>query len=411
MRDQLFIPEKLKVGYQKRSDTYTSNLGFVTYFDSKGEIRQPKAWEGWRNQEIEPKEFNNNPTEGFVVNRDVGGVRRSWSHYGRMEKVRVFDPRDFEIEITVENLLYILQECTSIKGKGLDGQFVYAWKDKQLVLLPSTSQEYQASLEYTSLQSQKVGAKELVPGTMYLTKKQDELMYLGRFDFHTYGYRRRKLEEPKRNNYGWSHYDDYWDTFNGPSKEKQYIFVDKEGNLTLMKALTSIAKQMSDVVSDQFAEMSTRFAKSKFASKLVNFKSVPGQVTLQQNQYYSGDKMDAKGHYFEKINDTSYFQYQISTEMQYNVFDQVTHRWDVTLKGYRVSVHYKSVFNDLEWRNEHLDDNVLRHINPAQYAANKTNALISKERLLEMQFDRIYAVLENGKEFELYDYMTGTHKI
>jgi hypothetical protein len=34
--------------------------------------------------------------------------------------------RGFEFEISIPNLLYILQECTSTKGKGLDGEFVYA---------------------------------------------------------------------------------------------------------------------------------------------------------------------------------------------------------------------------------------------------------------------------------------------
>jgi hypothetical protein len=36
----------------------------------------------------------------------------------------------FEFEISIPNLLYILQECTSTKGKGLDGEFVYAWDGK-----------------------------------------------------------------------------------------------------------------------------------------------------------------------------------------------------------------------------------------------------------------------------------------
>jgi hypothetical protein len=37
-------------------------------------------------------------------------------------------PRGFEFEISIPNLLYILQECNSTKG--LDGEFVYAWDGK-----------------------------------------------------------------------------------------------------------------------------------------------------------------------------------------------------------------------------------------------------------------------------------------
>jgi hypothetical protein len=50
--------------------------------------------------------------------------------------VRVYDPRNFEFEISVANLLYILEETSSLKGKGLEGEFVYAWEGKELVLLP-----------------------------------------------------------------------------------------------------------------------------------------------------------------------------------------------------------------------------------------------------------------------------------
>ena len=40
---QLFIPNKIKVGYQKREDTYTKKLAYVVYFDAKGvskEVRE-----------------------------------------------------------------------------------------------------------------------------------------------------------------------------------------------------------------------------------------------------------------------------------------------------------------------------------------------------------------------------------
>jgi hypothetical protein len=62
----------------------------------------------------------------------VGQWLESWSTY-----CRVYDPRGFEFEISIPNLLYILQECTSTKGKGLDGEFVYAWDGKDLVFTNS----------------------------------------------------------------------------------------------------------------------------------------------------------------------------------------------------------------------------------------------------------------------------------
>jgi hypothetical protein len=48
------------------------------------------------------------------------------------------------------------------QGKGLDGEFVYAWDGKDLVLLPTVSEDYRSSTKFTNLQSGKVGTKTLL---------------------------------------------------------------------------------------------------------------------------------------------------------------------------------------------------------------------------------------------------------
>ena len=35
-QNQLFIPDKLSVGFQNRSDTYTGKLAYVIHYDQKG---------------------------------------------------------------------------------------------------------------------------------------------------------------------------------------------------------------------------------------------------------------------------------------------------------------------------------------------------------------------------------------
>ena len=35
MNTSIFIPKRINVGYQKRNDTYTGKLAYVTYFDEK----------------------------------------------------------------------------------------------------------------------------------------------------------------------------------------------------------------------------------------------------------------------------------------------------------------------------------------------------------------------------------------
>jgi hypothetical protein len=78
MADKLYIPGKIKVGFRDRDGTYTGKLAYVIYYDHKGILRKEKSWESWRDEKIAPVEFSNEPTEGFVLNKGVGGVRHSW---------------------------------------------------------------------------------------------------------------------------------------------------------------------------------------------------------------------------------------------------------------------------------------------------------------------------------------------
>lgn len=191
MNGKLQVPQQIVVGQQKRSDTYTGRLGYVIYKDEKGVLRKQTSWEGWRDKSIEPGYYENKPTEGFVLNRHGGGDSHSRydDYYGRAAFIRVYDPRDFEFEISLENLLFILRYADCSRGKGLEGNFVYAWRGKDLVLLPEGCPEYKEALEFTSLKSMKVSTKELVPGYTYYSKDQEDLVYLGKFNaFDTYRY-------------------------------------------------------------------------------------------------------------------------------------------------------------------------------------------------------------------------------
>ena len=38
MKSNIFIPKKINVGYQNRSDTYTGKLAYVIYYDEKGSV-------------------------------------------------------------------------------------------------------------------------------------------------------------------------------------------------------------------------------------------------------------------------------------------------------------------------------------------------------------------------------------
>lgn len=222
--EQLIIPQKLKAGFNVRDDTYSKRLAYVIYQDSKKKWRRKVSWEGWRQKEGESKgriwnpktreytetgekygeevrvvEFDNTPTSGFVLNKKVGGDSNGWNH--RNTYCRVWDPRNWEFEISLENLLFILQETDSMKGKGLIGDFCYSYHGKDLVLLPCGSIDYQKSQKFTVLQTRKVSAKSLIPGAIYKTKKEGDVTYIGRLDWveNKYDYRSDSIKRlPKK---------------------------------------------------------------------------------------------------------------------------------------------------------------------------------------------------------------------
>lgn len=187
MNSNIFIPKQINVGFQKREDTYTNKLAYVIYFDEKGILRKEKSWNGWRDKDIPNQIFDNIPTEGFVLNKKVGDYCCDWNH--RQAYIRVYDPRNFEFEITVENLLYILNNTSSIKGKGLEGQFIYGWDGKELILIPTDSPDYKEIKEYTDiiLENKTIKAKDLIIGATYKTKQNEEWIYMGKYDYYTYG--------------------------------------------------------------------------------------------------------------------------------------------------------------------------------------------------------------------------------
>lgn len=181
--DKLFIPEKIRVGFQNRSDTFTGKLGFVTYIDQKGLLRQENAWEGWRDKKIPYVEFDNSPQSSFVFNKDV---TRS-GHWSTHSKVRIYDHRDFEFEIELSNMMYILMH-SDVSKRDIQEQCVFAWEGKSLVLVPVNSDVYQKSIEHTRKEHLKFSLKDLIIGHTYSSKNDGNVIYMGYFDWSEKNY-------------------------------------------------------------------------------------------------------------------------------------------------------------------------------------------------------------------------------
>lgn len=186
MNSSIFIPKTINVGYQNRSGTYTGKLAYVIYYDEKGKLRKEASWNSWRDDKIPNDEFDNVPTEGFVLNKKAGDYSTGWDH--RHAYCRVYDPRGFEFEITIENLLYILENANCIKGKGLEGEFIYGWDGKDLVLMPVESPDYKQISEFNKIihNNETIKTKDLIVGATYLTKDNENWIYMGKFEAFDY---------------------------------------------------------------------------------------------------------------------------------------------------------------------------------------------------------------------------------
>ncbi|MGL4211229.1 MAG: hypothetical protein ACRCRT_06745 [Cetobacterium somerae] len=178
----VFIPKQINVGFQNRSGTYTGKLAYIIYIDEKGVLRKEKSWEGWRDKKINPMLCNNEPTEGFVLNKKAGGYASGWNH--RQTYTRVYDPRGFEFEITIPNLLYILEHTNCIKGKGLEGEFVYGWDGQDLWLLPCSAPDTQNAINESNKlfcgKEDKLTTKDLIVGHTYIKKNREKGVYIGK---------------------------------------------------------------------------------------------------------------------------------------------------------------------------------------------------------------------------------------
>jgi hypothetical protein len=145
MNKNIVIPKKIDVGFKYNEDTYTKKLAYITYYDNKDKLQRESNWNSLRDKRIDNIIFDNTPTKGFILNKQEN-YSSDW--YYTQCNLRVYDPRGFEFKITTENLLYILENTNSSKGKKLEGEFVYSWCGADLILMPVTSPDYQEIAKY-----------------------------------------------------------------------------------------------------------------------------------------------------------------------------------------------------------------------------------------------------------------------
>ena len=176
----LNFPMKVKVGFQKREDTYNGKLAFVTYYNLDNSVKNEKAFNDWISNDIELMELDNTPQKGYILNK---GIKRYSDFGGSVQKIRIHDPRGFEFEITIDNLIELTQ-YSDIYSQEISQECVLAWSGNQIYLVPTNSDTYIQLAKIREESEIKIFEKKekLNIGYTYATKTMPNLYYLGKLD-------------------------------------------------------------------------------------------------------------------------------------------------------------------------------------------------------------------------------------
>lgn len=379
----VFIAPKIKVGFQKRSDTFTGQLAYIIYYDEKGKLRKEKSWEGWRDKKIAPQEFDNTPLDGFTLNKDVQRSRE-WFGSGR-NMIRIHDPRGFEFEVTCENLIEILMHTDCLR-RGLIGQFVYAWVGSELVLLPTNSEEYQNSVKYTAGLSKKVSAKTLIPGVSYKTKREGDVIYLGKFNWYEYGKKGGK----------------YSDSVGARNETKVHVFTADEGKTFMKKTGADfLAEANSDQPVSNFAELVQKFNKKSYANKIVKveFRSVTFDPTMKKAEYSYYSPRLARDIYFVQTSNPDVFaEKHVSAEVKRDVLPDGKYSDDYKVLSYEVSDDYYRRQAMRQPDGELVDLGEPQRDRFSYYNYHRDRKTYTVEQMQEQKFYDLVVTFESGKE-------------
>jgi len=107
MNEKIFIPQRIKAGFQSREDTFQGKLAYVIYQDNKKVWRKEVSWESWREKYISDEEFEEKRLNSYNkrINDLMTSGRYSWETkttkiYTQEEAIKelgVYADYDFEV--------------------------------------------------------------------------------------------------------------------------------------------------------------------------------------------------------------------------------------------------------------------------------------------------------------------------
>jgi hypothetical protein len=196
----------------------------------------------------------------------------------------VWDPRDFEFEISVDNLIGILMHA-DVSKRDITEPCVFAWNGTELILLPTNSLEYQESIKHTEKQGKKFSAKDLTAGFTYSLKEDrtTRVVYLGRFPRYSIDNVTEDNEKSSRYSY---HSRGRRQTLKG---NKGHVFIDLATKSILIKDPSKYVDEVvSEEVHQEFASFIDKYYASAESQPIVGLTidtTIPAEEHLQG--YYS----------------------------------------------------------------------------------------------------------------------------
>ena len=299
----LFIPKKLRIGFKKRPNSADGLLSYVIYFDEKNKIRKETSFLGWIDKTIPTMDLENNEISGFRI---LTSIKRNPYHFGdATEKVRIYDPRGFEFEISMSNLIFLFDHGNLIDLE-YKSKCVYSWNKGELILLPVNSLAYKTNVDKLALINNKLKEKDMIIGASYsLKKSNEELIYLGKYFYlKSYNYSKNTNKLIKSldllNTKSAISIKQYTEL----NKEK-YIFLKVENNNAEIVSYTSLT-----AIEEVKNEMAMSLEEVDKITKTNSFKNTPFEFTENKNfksvYFFENEKyefiLSSAGHFSTNYN-------------------------------------------------------------------------------------------------------------
>jgi hypothetical protein len=150
-------------------------FAYMTHYEDNAAGRKRQAQvDGWSRGKMKSVIIENKPMIGFRVSR---GLRRlGWSHHAT--SVRIEDPRGFEVDISVSNMMMLTDNNLLENGEILR-ECVWGRDGGMNVLLPVNSQPYLQATENTERMASTVNSRSVQLGDTVLLKNGTQGRYLG----------------------------------------------------------------------------------------------------------------------------------------------------------------------------------------------------------------------------------------